>query len=810
MGTGGTMGITATAAAQTVNSTGGQAINLANVAATIALDQTNSGGGTNNVSLTNVSGTVVLGPGALSGATGASFNVVGGSVNLTYAGNINQANNAALVSVSGGHTGTLTLNTGTLSATNGTGLQFDNADGTYNFNGTTTLNGGDAGIDIVNGSSGTFSFNANTSITNPTGIGLNVNGGNGNITYAGSISKTNTNNIVSIQNRTGGTTTLSGALSATGGLANGILVGANTGGSITFSGTSKTLSTGANTAVNLTTNTGATIDFTNGGLVINTTSGTGFNATGGGTVTAQGTGNTITSTTGTALNIVNTSIGSGNVTFQSISSNGATNGIVLNNTGLAAGNGGLTVTGTGTTAGSGGTIQNAVQGALFTSTKNLSLSNMNFTNANSGNGTLNNIDGPTFNSAAQAAINMSSVSTATFTNLNLNGGAQVGINGQNVSNLSIANTTITGFGDAVFEGDVRFYNLTGTSSITNSTFTFAAGAGGDNLVDIRNDSGTTLTLTVSGSTFSNTRNSANGAQGLSFEAFGNANATLNVWNSTFSNLKTSGVEGFARDTSTLNVNITDGGVAGNGNTFDPGGTTTQTGRAIGLNAQDTAQLNFNINRNKKIYGHGGPVINIFSIDNATIMGRIDNNADIQNNATGSNFAGSPINISTEDNSTGVVEVIGNAIINNGQDAAISAGVTGDGISKFSASLDITIQNNNITMAGYNTGVDTFNNGILLSPGALPADLTTLVANLQNNTISGITAANGDAALVNENTGGAGSHLYLEGFTVDTATTWANRGNTPTTPVLDANAPGSSAIPVGHNGGHTKTPTNPNQ
>ena len=57
-----------------------------------------------------------------------------------------------------------------LNATNGTGLQFNNADGTYNFNGTTTLNGGDAGVDITNGSSGTFNFGTGVGITNPLGI----------------------------------------------------------------------------------------------------------------------------------------------------------------------------------------------------------------------------------------------------------------------------------------------------------------------------------------------------------------------------------------------------------------------------------------------------------------------------------------------------------------------------------------------------------------------------------------------------------------------------------------------------------------
>src|SRR2546430_2711812 len=77
---------------------------------------------------------------------------------------------------------------------------------------------------------------------------------------------------------------------------------------------------------------------------------------------------------------------------------GPTNGIILNNTGATAG---LTVSGTGTTPGSGGTIQKTDQGAIFTSTINLSLKNMNFTNANSGNGTCNNVDTSTFNSSCK-------------------------------------------------------------------------------------------------------------------------------------------------------------------------------------------------------------------------------------------------------------------------------------------------------------------------------------------------------------------------------------------------------------------------
>lgn len=115
----------------TINSTGqALALDTGAFGAGAAFTSTSAGGAT-DVSLTSVTGSVNLGTGTL----GGSFIVNGGSVSTTFAGNLSQANAAAMLDVSNGHTGTLTFNTGTLSATNGTGLQFSNADGTYNFNG---------------------------------------------------------------------------------------------------------------------------------------------------------------------------------------------------------------------------------------------------------------------------------------------------------------------------------------------------------------------------------------------------------------------------------------------------------------------------------------------------------------------------------------------------------------------------------------------------------------------------------------------------------------------------------------------------
>src|SRR5262249_16862709 len=146
-----------------------------------------------------------------------------------------------------------------------------------------------------------------------------------------------------------------------------------------------------------------------------------------------------------------------------------------------------------------------------------------------------------------------------------------------------------------------------------------------------------------------------------------------------------------------NVNVTDGGTAGNGNVFDP---QTGTGRAVGVNAEDTAHLNFNINRNAKVYGSGGPLINVFGINNAVINGRINNHTDIKGGGLGA--AGSAINVRPEDNAHGTVEIIGNTISAIGQDPAIFAFDHGDGATALSPQLDVTIVSN--TVAIVNNGV----------------------------------------------------------------------------------------------------------
>src|SRR4029079_1362918 len=99
---------------------------------------------------------------------------------------------------------------------NGTGLQFNNADGAYAFgllSGTTTLSGGDAGVDIVNGSAGSFTFGGGTApgafaITNPTGAAFLVSTGAPGVLYSGLITQnTAAQRLISVSDTTGGSVT---------------------------------------------------------------------------------------------------------------------------------------------------------------------------------------------------------------------------------------------------------------------------------------------------------------------------------------------------------------------------------------------------------------------------------------------------------------------------------------------------------------------------------------------------------------------------------------------------------------------------
>ncbi len=330
-----------------------------------ALPAMNSGNGT-LVTITSASNAIQL------------ANTASGSIQGLSIGN---ATSSAIANV-GASFGTLAIQD---TAINTSGQALNLANGTLNADFTSLSSSGGTNNVSLTAIAGTSSFGSG-SLSGASNTALLISSGTAAITYDGSIIKSTAGKLIDIQSHSIGAITLNGALASTS-PSTGINIASNSSGTIAFTNPSKVLNTGVNDALTISNNSGATINFTNGGLAITATSGKGINATGGASaINVTGTSNTISNDTGTALNVANTTIGASGLIFESISANGATNGIVLNNTGT---NGGLTVTGSGNSSqggnNSGGIIQNTSSDAIkLTSTHNVSLTNMRIQNIGTG------------------------------------------------------------------------------------------------------------------------------------------------------------------------------------------------------------------------------------------------------------------------------------------------------------------------------------------------------------------------------------------------------------------------------------------
>lgn len=103
---------------------------------------------------------------SITDVTGSAIRIISGTgrIDLDYDGSIHQTGVAPMLSIDG-HQGTIRFgSTSSLISPNGVGLSFWNANGDYEFNGITQLDGG-ARLMIGYGSSGNFTFGAGTRIT---------------------------------------------------------------------------------------------------------------------------------------------------------------------------------------------------------------------------------------------------------------------------------------------------------------------------------------------------------------------------------------------------------------------------------------------------------------------------------------------------------------------------------------------------------------------------------------------------------------------------------------------------------------------
>jgi uncharacterized repeat protein (TIGR01451 family) len=708
------------------------------------LESTSSPGA--NLNLVNVTGAITMssaGSGFAGSALASSaINVSGGGVTFTYAGNVTKSVGAgALVSVSGGHNGTLTFNSGTLSSTSGTGLQFDNADGNYSFSGTTALNGGDAGVDILNGSSGTFNFAIGASITGPTGIAFRSNGSTPSVTYSGTITH-NSGRVVEISYTspsTGncGSFTFSGNVTSNGAAATGVLIDRCSGGSIGFS-SGLTLNTAANAAFTFTNvaATGAGVTLSGGNLNIDTTGGTGVNATnstiGAGSLTISGANNSVLATTGRAVNIDGVT---SNITLHdvSVTGGGTATGVFLKNTGAA---GQFIVTGTGTTAASGGAFAN-IGGA----------------------------DAATANAAPTTGtgIYLESVANISLANLGFTGTfSNFGIRGENVNNFTLTDSTLTGvFGDntARDEDSIRFgtggisTGLTGTSVFQGNTIQ----GGRESNLSVAMYGANTLNLTIRDTAggdqavFNNTSTLSGANSDFVIETGGTSNLVLNINGVAFNGANANLIQVTSIGSATQNIGIT-------GNQLHNTQATTLDGGAGVLitGSVTNSSITYNIDGNSFKGTRGASIFSMFNGNSGTVNGVVNNNtfgtANGVKDATqanyGSLFGGAFFGgIDSKFPGTGVINyglrISSNSIRDPGSDGVImlrSASQDTQG----TARLEATISNNSIAEPGSNIAGGIY--AQVAGSGSLPAssDSGKMGLNISNNSfnLTGATFADG--------------------------------------------------------------------
>jgi hypothetical protein len=458
---------------------------------------------------------IVMQDGQFTNTTGDTITFAGGDGNLTFNGKILQNQNVAVLSVTGGHNGTLIFNDlaadpGVISATNGSGLQFNNADGAYTFNDRVDLlAGGDAGIDVLAGSEGTFTF-ADGNIVNPNvGPAVNIDASSAIFTYSGNIDSNNSDAVV-LNANTGGSVTFNSTIDST----EGIQVTANTGGTFLFAG--QVTLTGTGNGVEILNNTGGSTSFSNIDIT-KTGAGTGFVATSaspGHTVTVTGNDNNISTETGVALNLNMIAAGAAGINFESVSSDGAASGIIISNV-----TGGPVNIGVGGAAGAGGTIANStgvgVDAAIvITDSTNVNLNGLIVS------GTAGTDDG------IQVSHTNAVASTVSITNTSIAGGLE-GVD-YNRTASGTSRITLTGNTVGTTAGDAVNMDIGGSGTANVTVANNLQLDGGTNQALAFNTSGgsaKTVNLLVDSNTMNN-NSAADATAGFTANGAGTLNATV--------------------------------------------------------------------------------------------------------------------------------------------------------------------------------------------------------------------------------------------------------------------------------------------
>ncbi len=417
-------------------------------------------------------------------------------------------------------------------------------------------------------------------------------------------------------------------------------------------------------------------------MVLSTAANNAFSATGGGTVNVcdenpcnpGATGalvNTLTTSTGTALNVTSTTIGTNKLEFRSITANGssANNGITLD----SAGTGGLTVSGNAGTCTSAATCTG---------------------------GTISNKTGADSNTQG-TGIYVNNTSNVSITRMKLNDFSNYAVRGTSVTNFTMNNCFIDGVNGSnagADEGTIIFDGLLGTSSFSGDTI---KGGFEDNF-RIRNSSGTS-NVTIDSCTIRDTSTGVSGNDNLIIEPSGTATVTAHVTNNTFAATNGDHFQTSTTNSATLNIVFT-------GNFYSGGGGINALGQGItisGGNIGSTEHVNFNISNNgtvgNPLVGNiQGGAINVNEGQGAgTWQGQVSNNF-IGNAAVANSGSAQSSGIRVENHSTsGTLTAIisGNTVRqwNNGPGINTQAGDAGNATN--TGVVNLTVTSNTVANPG---------------------------------------------------------------------------------------------------------------
>ena len=708
-----------TAAADAISMTGNASALTVDLSGALDIDTTSgkgivaSGGG--NLSLSSASNTIdsvtgplielngiTIGSGGvnISSATSAGI-IVADAINLTnVGGGMFALGGVNVAGTSGGGDGievnASTANTSfgsvTLDNVSGRGLYLNGPNGDVNVTAVDLDGITGNGIEIV-GNTNAVNITSGSigSMTPVVANAFDVNGGSGDVIMAAGITNSQ-NRAVEVTGRTGGTVNISSAISETGA---GLNIDSNTGGTINLSGSSQVINTATNTALKITNNSGAVVNVTNGGLDIDATAGLAVNISGGGTVSVTGPGNTINAGMGGALNVASTTIGAGDLNFQSMSQNGGANAISLDDTGTV---GSLVLTGIATTFGSGGTLANITTEAIrLTDTKD-----------------------PVFN-----GLQISNITREAIKGLRVNG-------------ITVSNTTVDNAGSTEAAADDDTFGfvaetlgqngLFGTARFENVIITNTH----ERAIDIVNEGGGSLDLDMVNVSV-NDNDDTQGEDAIRVQSEGSINTDVLLSGGSFNNVESDVIAYFAQGTGTNNLIVT-GVTSTNGggpDNFPNGG-----GIAIIGSAGSTTTFDVNNNNLTGVQGEGVQVIGLAGASSTlTMSGSITGNTFSSDNADG-------LDLDFDGHISGTSTMNITIDVNNNTISFDDDGV-GIDFRDAAGTGNFTIRNNTITAVNGDDGVITdSDDGIFIfTDDDTASGASHLNVAASNNTFSGIQAGN---------------------------------------------------------------------